>query len=303
MTGKEEAGSQPPIRQTAPGWPGRGSDAWARELGIPMLELHRSLTSTNGRLRVLAQQGAPPFSTVVADEQTSGRGREGRRWHSPRGGGLWFSVLLSLGSGGTVGVLPLAVGVAVAIAIERWSRGGVGLKWPNDLMIGHRKVGGVLCESAGDSAVVISDSTEHPTRLVAVGIGINLRRQISGLPEDLMGSAGFMEESAGQAVPEPELAREIIAQLRRWAQPLPGSLAGGLRSEWESRDHLQGRRVRLDTGLVGRAVGVSSEGALQVTASDGSTIPVRAGSVRLDEAGVSAALYGVKVPGSSGDGP
>ena len=273
-------------------WSGRDPDEWARHLGVPLLELYTSLPSTNARLRVLASEGAPAFSTVVADEQTAGRGREGRNWHSPSGAGLWFSILLSLEPARTGGVLPLAVGVSVARAIERWNGPGVRLKWPNDLLIGDRKVAGVLCESAGDSG-----------SLVAVGIGVNLRTPSSELPSELTDSVGFVEPLADRAIRETEMAREVIAQLRRWAQPVPRTLTGALRAEWESRDLLRGQSVRLEGGVAGRSLGVSSDGALILSKADGSSIAVRAGSVRLGEAGASAALYGHKPAGPRRGGP
>jgi BirA family biotin operon repressor/biotin-[acetyl-CoA-carboxylase] ligase len=271
------------VPEATSAWIGRDPDEWALHLGVPLLELYTSLPSTNARLRVLAREGAPAFSTVVAEEQTAGRGREGRKWHSPSGSGLWFSVLISLEPARTGGVLPLAVGVSVARAIERWNGAGVHLKWPNDLLVGDRKVAGVLCESVGDSG-----------GLVAVGIGVNLRCSAPEIPAELAGSIGFMEPLAGCAISETDMAKEVITQLRRWAQPVPRTLTGPLRAEWESRDLLRGQSVRMDSGVAGRSLGVSSDGALILSKADGSLIAVLAGSVRLEEVGASTALYNGK---------
>jgi BirA family biotin operon repressor/biotin-[acetyl-CoA-carboxylase] ligase len=262
-------------------WWGRESEVWAQGLGIPGLELYLTIPSTNGRIRDLAAAGAPPFTTVISDLQTAGRGRGGRSWHSPPGSGLWLSVLLAIAPDGTAGVLPLAIGVAVAKALERFAEGQIGLKWPNDLLLGPRKVAGILCESAGASH-------EH----VAVGIGINLRRPAEGIPPELEGSAAFLEEVASRPIAEPELTKVILEEIRRWAQPVPGTLDGLLRSEWESRDRIRDRRIRLDSGVAGVARGISGDGGLRVAGDDGRLFFVRAGGVRLDEPGDSAALHG-----------
>ncbi len=250
-------------------WAGRSASQWAEWIGVPLLQLHERLPSTNAHLRGLARADVTSFATVVAGEQTAGRGREGRGWFSPPDSGLWFSVLLSLAPDGKAGVLPLAVGVSVALAIERLTGIEIGLKWPNDLLVGSRKLSGVLCESVRDA--------RHG---VAVGIGINLRRP-STVPTELVDSAAFLEVEVGRPTPEPELARAVVAELRRWAQPTPSRLAGELRAHWESRDRLEGRSVRLESGIVGIARGVSEEGALRVELPGRTVLDVRSGSVRV----------------------
>lgn len=274
MTGKGDRGDSLP-----PSWRGRSPEAWARQIGVPLLQVHERLPSTNAHLRELARAGVPPFTIVIAEEQSAGRGREGRGWHSPSGTGLWLSVLLSLEPKRTVGVIPLAVGVAVAIAIERLTDARVGLKWPNDVLVDSRKVAGILCESTGDSG-----------EFVAVGIGVNLRRPAAGFPADLERSAGFLDELTDGRTAEPDLTKGIVDELRRWTRPTPVTLSGRLRVEWEARDRLRGRRVRLESGAVGIARGVSLKGTLRVALPDGPMLTVRAGGVRIEEPGSSPAL-------------
>lgn len=273
-----------------PGWEGRDEEGWAEWLGCPVLELHRELPSTNDRAKALARGGAPPFTVVVAGAQSRGRGRGGKVWHSPQGGGLWISVLLAGDPGKGPGVLPLAVGVAGARALEGVIRAGAGkgvtgvaegagvrvaVKWPNDLLLetGERvgKVGGILCEAAG-------------SRVVA-GIGINLRRPAGALPEEVARGASFLDDAV-DAVPPPLLARELLAALREWADPLPGHLPEALAKEWRGRDRLLGREVVCEAGPRGMAGGIGPDGALLVRLPEGTVIPVRGGSVRLarDEA-------------------
>ncbi len=121
-----------------------------------MIEHHETLPSTSDRLRELAVEGAAPFTVVTADEQSWGRGRGGRSWYSPRGAGLWMSVLLDAPPGGVPGVVPLLAGVLVARAVEDVSGIRVGLKWPNDLLVVAApssprlgKLGGVRAEAVG----------------------------------------------------------------------------------------------------------------------------------------------------------
>ena len=253
-----------------PEWGGRRPGEWAEELGVPALELHARIGSTNRRLRSLAAAGAAPWTTVVAGEQTAGRGRAGRRWHSPPGAGLWMSVLLETDGGAGSGVLPLAAGVSVARALEEASGAPMGLKWPNDILSGRGKIAGILCEAHGRDA-----------RAAIVGIGVNVRRPEEGYPTGLEAHAAFLREASAGGVGLPRLAGSIIRELHRWAAPAPARLSGDLRGEWEARDVLPGRPVRLAGGRSGTARGVSGEGWLEVTAADGTVATVHAGAVEV----------------------
>jgi BirA family biotin operon repressor/biotin-[acetyl-CoA-carboxylase] ligase len=264
-------------------WAGNSADGWARTLGVPRLEVHTVLASTNAHLRRTARGDAAlarPFTVVVADAQTEGRGREGRVWHSARGSGLWISILVPVDEAGYPGVLPLAVGVATALATERASGLSVSIKWPNDILVGDRKVAGILCEAAGDSGA-----------FAAVGVGVNLRAPGDGFPAELVKSAGFLEALSGRAVHEPTLAAVLVEEIKRWATPTPRLLDGGLRREWDARDCLVGRRVRVHSGEAGIVTGVSSAGALALTLDGGAAVSVRSGSVRIEGAGGSPALH------------
>jgi BirA family biotin operon repressor/biotin-[acetyl-CoA-carboxylase] ligase len=223
---------------------------------------------------------ARPFTVIVADAQTEGRGREGRAWYSARGSGLWISVLVPVDDPGSPGVLPLAAGVAAALATERVSGLSASIKWPNDILVGDRKVGGILCETAGDSGA-----------FAAVGVGLNLRAPRDGFPAELAKAAGFLETLSERTIAEPTLAGALVEELKRWAVPTPRTLAGPLRREWDARDCLVGRRVRIDSGDVGTVVGVSSGGELALTLEGGAALSVRSGSVRIEGAGGSPALH------------
>jgi BirA family transcriptional regulator, biotin operon repressor / biotin---[acetyl-CoA-carboxylase] ligase len=258
--------------------------------GLAGLEAHATLSSSSDRLRELAQDGAPPFTAVLAGAQTRGRGRGGRRWVSVEGSGLWLSVLLPSPPGGPPGAASIAVGVAAARAVESVAGVEVGLKWPNDLLVPMgpdrpvpAKVGGVLCE-----AVRRPDGPG-----VVAGIGINLRppRGLEDLDEAARSAlevAAFLETAAGRAITEMELASATVRELRSLADPPPDRVEGELAAAWEKRDLLKGRPVVTEMAPEGVALGLDPDGALRVADASGGLHRVRAGSVRLAGEGPSA---------------
>lgn len=252
--------------------------------GFGEVEHHVSLGSTSDRLRERAREGAAPFTAVLADEQTAGRGRGGRGWHSASRSGLWISVLLPPPPGGPPGAASLAVGAAAARAIEGVTGVEVGLKWPNDLLVRGAperpvlgKVGGILCEAvrAPDGALLVA------------GVGINLRRAPDA-PEEAVRAAAFLDEATGRRIEAEELAAALAAELRRLADPPPDVLEGELREEWDRRDLLRGRIVRTEMAPRGIAVGLARDGTLQVSDPAGRVHAVRAGTVRLEGEGPAA---------------
>jgi BirA family biotin operon repressor/biotin-[acetyl-CoA-carboxylase] ligase len=194
-------------------WEGDTPAAWAARWRLPALEVHGRIGSTNDRARELALAGAERFTTVIAEEQLAGRGREGRRWESPPGGGLWMSVVAPRCPPVERGLVPLRTGLAVCRAVERVAPGvRAGVKWPNDVHVDGRKVSGVLCESTGDTVVI--------------GIGVNLRP--GALGPELAAVAVALEAVAGGPVDRAALAGAVLAELRELLAPGPLALDGAL---------------------------------------------------------------------------
>lgn len=219
-------------------------------------------------LHELASGGAVTGTAVVAGEQTGGRGSRGRTWHSPPGG-LWLSILLRPAGEGPVELLALRVGLAVARTLEEVGLSQpVLLKWPNDLMIGEQKVGGILCEARWQGDVL---------GWVVVGLGLNVRNPV---PAELVVAATNLERQGRDITPE-SLVEPIVSQLRSLA-PDAGTLSTGELADLRQRDWLRGRLLRHP--IAGQATGISAEGALLVQCSDGSTAPLRTGTVELAEA-------------------
>jgi len=250
-------------------WEGRSVGSWAQRLGLEHFEAHATIGSTNDRLRELVAGGLGGPACLVADEQTAGRGRVGRRWESPAGG-LWSSTFLPA-TAGVAPTLPLVAGVAAARALEAEFGLRVGLKWPNDVLLAGGKLGGILCEAVGAGVVV--------------GIGINIVA-----PE--AGASGGREAGEPPGAPLPPTAiedhvepsdgsrgRVLLSVVRALME---GSRPGGwaaVRDEWIARDALVGRRVVCSVGVRGVARGIDESGGLVVRTADGTEI-VRAGSVR-----------------------
>ncbi len=263
-------------------WEGEPIRVWESLWAIPRFEAFYSLSSTNDRIRDLAGAGAPEYCVVTAEEQTRGRGRGGTHWSSPPGKGLWVSVLLRPGPEVSRAVIPVLLGLAAARAIEAVAPGlHAGLKWPNDVLLGGRKVCGILCESSGEGAVV-------------AGIGVNLRQKPGDFPAELRERAVSVEEAAGTRVSRSTLAGGLVTEARRL---LSSSLAGmqeTVVAELELRDVLRGRRVRCAAGVEGVARGIDSSGALLVE-SRGGVLRVTGGSVRVVE-GLRSAPCGSATP-------
>lgn len=252
-------------------WQGRTVEAWRQAWGVPTLEIHDRIGSTNDRALALAREGAPHGSTVVADVQTAGRGRTGARWLSVPGGSVLLSVILRTRPDEATN-LTLLMGLACAEALERCSPGlQVGLKWPNDLILEGGKLGGVLCEA-------VSSATGGSG--IVVGVGVNLEAP----PPNAVAASDFppVGLAAGFAgPPEPgTLAGGLVQAILTagvWAgQPIPEPLL----ASYAMRDVLRGRRVATAAG-VGTAAGIDPSGALLLRREDGTEARVQAGSVRL----------------------
>lgn len=239
-----------------------------QRLGRP-LHVHDRVNSTNDVARGLAEAGAPEGTAVLAREQTGGRGRLGRRWASPPGG-LWLSVVLRP-------QLPVAewtrlgfaASVAAAAAVDAVAGVPVGLKWPNDLVVGGRKLGGVLVEAGGAYAIA--------------GIGINANVQVELLEPEIAAAATSLS-AMGRDVDLAALVRRVLRELEYHYDLLQ---RGGpaVMAKWRARSITLGRAVRVIGADVfdGIAETVDDDGALLVRTSSGMR-RVLAGEVSVREA-------------------
>jgi len=217
------------------------------------------IESTNVEAKELARAGAPEGTVVIAECQRAGRGRLGRRWTSPAGKGLLFSVILrpTLPMS-RAHMLTIVSAVAAARGIESQTEAAVRIKWPNDLFIGDLKAGGILLEVAGEQDVV---------EWVIVGIGINVNTEYAELPVALRRTATSLKMSTGDAVDRSELLARVLLSLETAYQE---ALAHGFEralSEFRQRDYLLKRSVTVQTregSVIGEATGIDNQGALLV---------------------------------------
>ena len=246
----------------------------ARGLHWPApIEHLETVTSTNDRLKESARAGAAEWTVVLAERQSAGRGRAGHRWVSPPGN-LYLSVLLRPAvPAATAAVLPLAAGVAVAEAVSEL---GVEtrLKWPNDVVAGDRKLGGILVE--GLSAVAGLEAA-------IVGVGLNLSLDPAALADDLRGRATSVRAETGRPMTVAEAAVAVLARLTVWYDALAREGTAGVLAAWRERSvPWWGRVVEARSGgtaLRGIARGLDERGGLVLDLDDGSRVTVVSGEV------------------------
>ena len=242
------------------------------------IRVFQETTSTNDVIEKLARDGVKEGVVVFAESQTKGRGRLGRQWLSPRGKGLWFSVLLRPRlRPQAVTQLTIAAATALARAIESTTGLRPEIKWPNDLLLRGRKVAGILTELNAEV-----DNVHH----VILGIGLDVNLGAAEFPADLRKLATSLKLEAGRPVDRGALAAAILRELD---QDYARVCAGGFErvaDEWEGRCATLGSNVVIQIGdrrLEGRAESLDDDGALLLRTQHGHLERVIGGDVRLEK--------------------
>jgi BirA family biotin operon repressor/biotin-[acetyl-CoA-carboxylase] ligase len=216
--------------------------------------------STSTRVAELAQQGAPSGTCVAAEWQRAGRGRRGRAWHSAPGASITLSILWRFERGpGHLAGLSLALAVAATRALERCGARGVGVKWPNDLVAGWKKLGGILVETSGDLL--------GPTAAV-IGVGVNYRlgeALATRIDQPAVDAVSLADEPPSRNALLAALVAELVAALERFEQ------AGfsAFRDAWKAKHAYAGRRVTVlvpdAAPRLARVIDIAEDGALVVS--------------------------------------
>jgi BirA family biotin operon repressor/biotin-[acetyl-CoA-carboxylase] ligase len=240
-------------------------------LGRPM-HLLDTTESTNDEAKRAAKDGAPHGTTWVAEQQTAGRGRQGRAWLSPRGENLLFSVLLRVSCPPSrLPPVALVAGLAVRDAVARAARDAdARIKWPNDVLVGGKKVAGILVE-----AMTAGTRVEG----VIVGVGINVHTR--NFPDELVDRATSVALVAREPPDRAVLLADVLASLDRDLHVAVSRGLGLARPRIEAADALRGLRVRNDGGDEGVASGIDDDGRLGVRRDDGVLAHWSAGEVHL----------------------
>jgi BirA family biotin operon repressor/biotin-[acetyl-CoA-carboxylase] ligase len=243
----------------------------SRVAAAPVIVRLGRVDSTQTVAFALAAEGAADGTVVVADSQAAGRGRRGRAWVDEPGASLLASIVLRprLEPARLPG-LSLAAGVAVAEALTRGAGLSPRLKWPNDVLVGGRKIAGVLLESR------LSGAAEG-TRVTAVlGIGVNLAQRM--FPAEIAEKATSVWLATGRLVDREALLAALLDALADWRRRLEYRGFAPVRARWRELADTLGRTVTVD-GVTGVAVDIDADGALLVNDAEGRRHRVVAGDV------------------------
>jgi len=242
------------------------------------IRVFEETTSTNDVIEKLARDGVKEGAVVFAESQTKGRGRLGRKWISPTHKGLWFSILLrpNLRPQETTQLT-----VASATALRRAIQSETGLKpeikWPNDILIGGKKVAGILTELSAET-----DKVRH----VILGIGIDVNQDADEFPAELKKIATSLKIETGEMISRAELATEILRELDAdYARICSGKFAA-VADEWEGHCTTIGKDVTVQIGgrkLRGCAESLDDDGALLLRTEHGRLERVTGGDVTLEK--------------------
>ena len=245
-------------------------DAFAWKDRIVFLD---TVDSTNTRAKELALQGAPHGTVVIADRQTGGRGRMGRRFYSPGSAGIYLSVILRPDcEAGQLMHLTCAAAVAMCNAIEAAAGFRPGIKWTNDLVFGSKKLGGILTE--------LSLNADGSVAFAIVGIGINCCQSARDFPADIKDIACSLSMAANTPINRSRVAAAMISALSGMASSLLQKSA--VLQRYRSDCITLGQEVALhkaDSIRYGTATGIDDNGALIVRFSDGHSEAVASGEV------------------------
>ncbi|MEJ5060533.1 MULTISPECIES: bifunctional biotin--[acetyl-CoA-carboxylase] ligase/biotin operon repressor BirA [unclassified Pseudomonas] len=215
-----------------------------------------SIDSTNAEALRAINYGQPSPFIVVAERQTAGRGRRGRRWASPFAENIYYSLVLRIDGGmRQLEGLSLVVGLAVMQTLRGHGVSAAGLKWPNDVLVGQKKIAGILLELVGDPADVCH---------VVLGVGINVNMQLTDEVDQQWTS---MRLESGKMFDRNKLVAELGLTLQKYLERHQVSGFSAIQSEWEQNHLWQGRPVSLIAGVSqidGEVLGIDGQGALRM---------------------------------------
>lgn len=243
------------------------------------ITVYEKLDSTNDTAMQAAQSGAPEGTVIFAELQSKGRGRLGRQWHSPRGKGLWFSIVLrpDLPMSSTPRIT-LAAAVGAAKALRELTGLLVQIKWPNDLFLEGKKICGILTEIETDLESI---------RYAVLGLGINVNLDKEDFPPELRTKATSLQcAMGGKALDRNEIARVLLEHLEEAYDTLLAGDFEGISKEWSSMSATTGKWVDVmmhNTRFEGIAEGVDANGCLIVRKENGMVEHIISGDVLLKD--------------------
>jgi len=228
------------------------------------IHFFKEVDSTNDVARELADEGAEEGTIVIAESQRSGKARHGKKWLSPSGG-VWMTIILRPDVEPNIAPqLTLVTGVAVAKTLAQECGLDVGIKWPNDILIGDKKVSGILTEV---------ETYKGKVTYALVGIGIDLNLDINIFPPDLRGAATSLKVELDREIKGAELVQKFLKTFEFYYNEFKDDEFRGILNEWRKLSKTIGNYVEVHKkgGIVyGEAVGVNKDGKLILEMEDGS---------------------------------
>jgi BirA family biotin operon repressor/biotin-[acetyl-CoA-carboxylase] ligase len=234
-----------------------------------------TVNSTNTKALELAEK-APEGTVVLADSQNKGRGRLGRTWISPPGVNIYMSVILKPKiRTKDSSLITIMSAVACATALKNTTGLRITTKWPNDLMLNNKKVGGILTELKSQKQTITS---------AIVGIGINVNADIHAFPEEVDQTATSLQNEAGVAYQREPMVADILNEMDRWYKTLITLEKEAILRAWEHIDSTIGRQVMIVTPhetLTGTAESIDNEGMLMVRLPSGDSKRINSGDLTI----------------------
>jgi BirA family biotin operon repressor/biotin-[acetyl-CoA-carboxylase] ligase len=239
------------------------------------LKLYDEVDSTQIVAQRLAEEGAGEGTLVIAEQQNAGRGRMGKPWHSPKGKGIWMSLVLRP----TIPIhftpqLTLLTAVAVCRAIRKVTALPVAIKWPNDLLIEKRKICGILLESTAE---------DERLRYVIAGIGISVNLEEDDYPEHLKTIATSLRLASGHKVDRIQIIKHVWEEFEALYDLYQEKGFEPIRTAWEALTMSLGSTVRANTPkgpIEGTALSIDEMGALVVKLADGEIVKLYSAEIQ-----------------------
>ncbi|WP_010273788.1 biotin--[acetyl-CoA-carboxylase] ligase [Paenibacillus senegalensis] len=240
------------------------------------IHVFESVDSTQNKALQLVQQGCEEGTIVLAEEQTSGRGRMGKSWFSPKGKGIWMSIVLKPQIPlKQTAQLTLLTAVALCRTLNEMLDLEVGIKWPNDLLIEGKKISGILLESSGE---------DDRLNYVIAGIGISANLSKEDFPEELSNIATSLRLESGQMIDRTLLIRRFLEQLEKLYFLYLQQGFSPIRTLWEALTVTLHRRIKIHTRdgwMEGTALSIDDAGALTVQTDNGEQVKLYSGDIQL----------------------
>jgi len=218
-------------------------------------------------------EGINEGTVIIAERQSAGKGRLGRKWFSPEGG-IWLSIILYPRlSPSYISRITLMTAVVVVKAIEKCTQIKTQIKWPNDILINNKKVCGILTEMSAELDII---------NWVVVGIGVNVNIKRQEFPKGIRERTTSLKEVLGKEISRVKLVQIFLQEFEKYYELLKKRESFTILNEWKLRSHTLGKKIKVNIGekvIEGEAIDISEEGALILKKKDGELIEIISGTI------------------------